>query len=140
MASSISLFIYIHGDIKVYILVYVDDILVTGNDSPSFTALLHSLGSKFSVSDLSTLDCFLGIEAVLTKFGLLLITRSCLLFFLKVLLLKNYAIFLKRLELVHDHSIKSIILWIIIYYSNTTSLKMEYFLEFFRAEDWKIGW
>lgn len=69
-------------------MVYVDDILVTGNDSPSITALLHSLGSKFSVRDLSTLHYLLGIEAVLTKFGLPLITRSCFLFKTKVLLLK----------------------------------------------------
>jgi hypothetical protein len=99
-------------------LVYVDDIIVTGNDSPSITALLHSLGSKFSVRDLSTLHYFLGIEAVLTKFRLLLITRSCFLFKTKVLLLKIYAIFFKKINLFTI--ILSIILWIIIYYSNTT--------------------
>lgn len=92
------MFIYVRGDIKVYILVYVDDIIVTGNDSPSITALLHSLGSKFSVRDLSTLHYFLGIEAVLTKFRLLLITRSCFLFKTKVLLLKIYAIFFKNIK------------------------------------------
>lgn len=43
-------------------MVYVDDILVTGNDSPSITALLHSLGSKFSARDLSTSHYLLGID------------------------------------------------------------------------------
>ncbi|XP_043710334.1 uncharacterized mitochondrial protein AtMg00810-like [Telopea speciosissima] len=46
-----------------YVLVYVDDILVTGNQPAHITALLQQLASEFSIKDLGRLNFFLGFEA-----------------------------------------------------------------------------
>ena len=62
-ASDTSLFILKKGQSVVYILVYVDDILVTGNDSALVTQTLNALASRFSVKDDEELHYFLGIEA-----------------------------------------------------------------------------
>ncbi|KAK2983914.1 hypothetical protein RJ640_000933 [Escallonia rubra] len=45
-----------------YILVYVDDIIVTGNSSTQITSLINSLRFEFSLKDLSQFHYFLGIE------------------------------------------------------------------------------
>uniref|UniRef100_A0A803QBT0 Reverse transcriptase Ty1/copia-type domain-containing protein n=1 Tax=Cannabis sativa TaxID=3483 RepID=A0A803QBT0_CANSA len=44
------------------VLVYVDDILVTGSDSQVVTRLIAALNSEFSLKDLETVNYFLGIE------------------------------------------------------------------------------
>ena len=58
-----SLFIYNRGNSCIYILVYVDDIILAG-DSVSVQAVLASLSSRFSLKDLGDLSYFLGIEAI----------------------------------------------------------------------------
>ncbi|KAJ1698573.1 hypothetical protein LUZ63_007085 [Rhynchospora breviuscula] len=65
-----SLFIYTKGNITVYILIYVDDIIVTGNSSSAINALMKNLHSQFSIKDLGTVHYFLGIEVTTTASGL----------------------------------------------------------------------
>lgn len=57
-----SLFIYRSGIIFIVLLIYVDDILVTGNDVVKIRALVDSLHSKFHMKDLGSVNYFLGIE------------------------------------------------------------------------------
>ncbi|CAJ2661706.1 unnamed protein product [Trifolium pratense] len=45
-----------------YVLVYVDDILITGSDSHLVKDLIHKLNVKFALKQLGELDYFLGIE------------------------------------------------------------------------------
>ena len=45
-----------------YILVYVDDILITGSDSHFIAEFIHTLSSSFAMKDLGSLHYFLGIE------------------------------------------------------------------------------
>ena len=45
-----------------YILIYVDDIIVTSSSDQAITALLHHLSSEFALKDLGDLHYFLGIE------------------------------------------------------------------------------
>ena len=53
-----------------FLLLYVDDIIVTGNH-PSFTAfLLHQLSSEFDLKDLGKLHYFLGLQIEYTSSGL----------------------------------------------------------------------
>ncbi|XP_043717833.1 uncharacterized protein LOC122665760 [Telopea speciosissima] len=59
-----------------YILIYVDDILVTGSDSSVMTSLLQQLSSEISIKDLGDLYFILGIEVVTQPKGLLL-SQSC---------------------------------------------------------------
>lgn len=44
-------------------LIYVDDIIVTGNDSALLQQTLDSLATRFSVKEPEDLNYFLGIEA-----------------------------------------------------------------------------
>ncbi|XP_042505672.1 uncharacterized mitochondrial protein AtMg00810-like [Macadamia integrifolia] len=67
-----SLFIYKAGSTLVYILVYVDDILVTGNASSQVASLLIGLAQEFPIKDLGNLHFFLGIEVIRHSKGLLL--------------------------------------------------------------------
>lgn len=70
-----SLFILRKGSSVVYILVYVDDILTTGNDVNLLQQTLQSLARRFSVKDHEELHYFLGIEAKRTTTGLHLCQR-----------------------------------------------------------------
>ncbi|VVA25187.1 Hypothetical predicted protein, partial [Prunus dulcis] len=58
-----SLFVYKHNGVFLVLLIYVDDILVTGNNSSQVTMLIQRLGKLFSMKDLGRLNYFLGIEA-----------------------------------------------------------------------------
>ena len=67
-----SIFIYHHGSITIFLLLYVDDMVLTGNDSSVMKKLLQSLNSKFRMKDMSPLSYFLGIQVRYTPTGLFL--------------------------------------------------------------------
>ncbi|KAI0528672.1 hypothetical protein KFK09_001214 [Dendrobium nobile] len=54
------------------ILIYVDDILLTGNSTIELTRLLSNLHERFQMRNLGSLAHFLGIEAATTYYGTLL--------------------------------------------------------------------
>lgn len=58
-----SLFVLQNGTKFVYVLVYVDDILVTGSCKAEIQRFLHLLADRFSVKDPEDLNYFLGLEA-----------------------------------------------------------------------------
>lgn len=62
-----SLFVYTVGSIIAYFLVYVDDLIITGNDSIFVASIIKKLGEKFSLKDLGPLNFFLGIEVIHTS-------------------------------------------------------------------------
>ncbi|KAM2298698.1 hypothetical protein ACFXTI_000641 [Malus domestica] len=64
-----SLFTYFDGTTIIYLLIYVDDILVTGNNSSQIARLIAQLGSLFSMKDLGPLHYFLGMEVTRTTSG-----------------------------------------------------------------------
>ena len=67
-----SLFFYNKGKLSVFVLVYVDDIIVA-NFSPEATeTLLKDLQKEFALKDLGKLHYFLGIEEKKVDDGLLL--------------------------------------------------------------------
>ncbi|PKU75882.1 Retrovirus-related Pol polyprotein from transposon TNT 1-94 [Dendrobium catenatum] len=67
-----SLLIYQKDSIRMYILVYVDDILLTGNSPTNIQSLLENLHNKFQMRNLGSLANFLGIQAVVISDGFLL--------------------------------------------------------------------
>lgn len=71
-----SLFILRPGLVSVYLLVYVDDILITGNDEPTIQRILHQLANHFSIKGPEELNYFLGIKEVRTSAGLHLSQRK----------------------------------------------------------------
>uniref|UniRef100_A0A2N9G8U7 Reverse transcriptase Ty1/copia-type domain-containing protein n=1 Tax=Fagus sylvatica TaxID=28930 RepID=A0A2N9G8U7_FAGSY len=70
--SDSSLFIYTKGSVIMYVLIYVDDIILTGSQSAAITDLLNSLKSDFAVKDLGSLNFFLGLEVLPNAAGVLL--------------------------------------------------------------------
>ena len=70
--SETSLFLRRVGTDLLLILIYVDDIIITGNDSRAVTRLIQELGREFSLKDLGPLYYFLGMECHRTPLGLFL--------------------------------------------------------------------
>lgn len=68
--ADISLFIHTTGAHTTYIIVYVDDIVVTGSDARHVFFFLQSLAQCFSIKDLVDLHYFLGIEVTRSTTGL----------------------------------------------------------------------
>jgi hypothetical protein len=67
-----SLFILSHDGAMIYLLVYVDDILLTGSNSVVLHRLITLLQSEFKLRDLGSVHFFLGIEVQSTAMGILL--------------------------------------------------------------------
>jgi len=67
-----SLFILSDGTNIFYLLVYVDDILLTGSNSAMLHCLIQLLSSEFKLRDLGVVHYFLGIEVQSTGMGLML--------------------------------------------------------------------
>ncbi|KAI3694073.1 hypothetical protein L1987_77032 [Smallanthus sonchifolius] len=67
-----SLFIYNHQGILIYLLVYVDDIIITGNNENFINNFTSCLNKEFKIKDLGSLNFFLGLEVHHTKSGLFL--------------------------------------------------------------------
>jgi hypothetical protein len=67
-----SLFFYKTTTGMVFLLVYVDDIIITSNDNGLITKLQHMLLSTFQIKDLGHLTCFLGLEVHSRNHGLFL--------------------------------------------------------------------
>ncbi|KAM1792474.1 hypothetical protein ACFX12_036326 [Malus domestica] len=82
MADS-SLFIFCNGTNVIYLLIYVDDILVTGNNPAHISTLIHQLGRKFSMKDLGPLHYFLGMEITRTPTAMYLTQSKYILDLLK---------------------------------------------------------
>ena len=57
-----SLFIYSHGQVHLYMLVYVDDIILTGTHPSLIAAIIGKLQQEFPLKDLGPLHYFLGIQ------------------------------------------------------------------------------
>jgi len=67
-----SLFILRDGSTMLFLLIYVDDIIVTGSSSLVVQRLLHSLSTAFAVKDLGVLHYFLGIQVTPVQDGIVL--------------------------------------------------------------------
>ncbi|CAA7040900.1 unnamed protein product [Microthlaspi erraticum] len=74
-----SVFTQIHNGTKVYILVYVDDIIVTGSSQTLIQTVIHTLSDRFSLKEPTDLSYFLGIEAIRSPHGLNLMQKKYIL-------------------------------------------------------------
>jgi hypothetical protein len=70
--SDTSLFIYKSTTHTMFVLIYVDDILITSSSSLAIRELLVNLHKEFAVKDLGTFNFFLGIEVIPCSRGVLL--------------------------------------------------------------------
>jgi hypothetical protein len=67
-----SLFILRRGDTLAYVLLYIDDIILTANTSTLLRSIISTLSSEFSMTDLGDLHHFLGINVHRNASGLFL--------------------------------------------------------------------
>ncbi|KAK2354410.1 putative mitochondrial protein [Trifolium repens] len=71
-----SLFTYSSKGNTIYLLVYVDDIIITSNNSSLLQSFIEKLNQAFSLKHLGSLDYFLGIEVNKLPNGSLLLSQS----------------------------------------------------------------
>ena len=67
-----SLFVLNTGGNLLYLLVYVDDIILTGNDDTMVHKFMQLLAHQFSLKGLGHLSYFLGVEVIPNDHGILL--------------------------------------------------------------------
>ena len=65
-----NLFILRHGSSIVFLLLYVDDIIITGNKSSFVSSVIKLLEVDFDLKDLGLLHYFLGLQIDYTSSGL----------------------------------------------------------------------
>jgi hypothetical protein len=68
----VSLFIFNKGGVTIYLLVYVDDIIVASSSTAATEAMFKGLQKDFAVKDLGDLHYFLSIEVKKVHDGILL--------------------------------------------------------------------
>lgn len=71
-----SLFFKKRGDLVLYLAIYVDDILVVGNDHEEITDIKAYLDSVFKIKDLRKLHYFLGMEFAEVPTGMIVSQRK----------------------------------------------------------------
>ncbi|KAJ9565668.1 hypothetical protein OSB04_001634 [Centaurea solstitialis] len=70
--TNTSLFTYHRGSDTIYLLLYVDDIILTASSPTLISMVISQLSYEFPMSDLGSLSFFLGIAASRSKSGLFL--------------------------------------------------------------------
>ncbi|PKU68147.1 Retrovirus-related Pol polyprotein from transposon TNT 1-94 [Dendrobium catenatum] len=65
--SDPSLLIYNKEQVQIYLIIYVDDILITGNDTGTINTILAKLNTTFNMKNLGTANEFLGIKITKQK-------------------------------------------------------------------------
>lgn len=71
-----SLFIYNRGNQRAYLLLYVDDIVLTTSSVSFLDTIIRTLSREFAMTDLGQLHQFLGITATRSDKGLFLSQSS----------------------------------------------------------------
>nr|XP_017187364.2 uncharacterized protein LOC108173209 [Malus domestica] len=72
-----SLFVRSSTSGKLVVLIYVDDLIVTGDNMSEISALKQYLNHKFAIKDLGILKYFIGIEIAHSHKGCFLNQRKC---------------------------------------------------------------
>ena len=67
--ANISLFVLRTDSTVLYLLLYVDDIILTRNSSSAITSLISQLANTFELKDLGPLRYFLGLQIDYTPVG-----------------------------------------------------------------------
>jgi histone deacetylase 1/2 len=71
-----SMFMLHHPEVMMYLLVYVDDIILISSSVTAASRLVQRLRSEFAVKDLGPLHYFLGIEVTTLPSGLMLTQKK----------------------------------------------------------------
>lgn len=71
-----SLFVFKKEEVFIVALIYVDDVIIAGNDEIKIQEIKGRLDKEFSIKDLGPIKFFLGIEVAHTKKGMVLSQRK----------------------------------------------------------------
>jgi hypothetical protein len=71
----LSLFVYTRTSSIIYILIYIDDIIIIGSNDVTITYIIHRLQQEFVITDLGSLTFFLGVEVIHDDTGIYLTQR-----------------------------------------------------------------
>ncbi|KAL9230729.1 hypothetical protein vseg_006043 [Gypsophila vaccaria] len=71
-----SLFSYSNGTVRLFILIYVDDLVIAGNDSSAIAKFKEYLGTCFHMKNLAVLKYFLGLEVSRSTEGIYIFQRK----------------------------------------------------------------
>jgi hypothetical protein len=71
-----SLFTFSRDGVQVYMLVYVDDIVIAGSTPGAVNSLVRALSASFPIKDLGALEYFLGLEASYNSGGMTVTQRK----------------------------------------------------------------
>ncbi|KAM0026098.1 putative RNA-directed DNA polymerase [Helianthus debilis subsp. tardiflorus] len=74
--SDHTLFLKRKGKLVTCLIIYVDDMIITGNDEEEMKNLKASLFTKFEMKDLGRLKYFLGIEVLRSKQGIFICQKK----------------------------------------------------------------
>ena len=62
--ANLSLFVHTDTSSIIYILIYVDDIIITGSNATVITNIIQRLHKEFAITDFGPLSFFLGIGVI----------------------------------------------------------------------------
>ncbi|GJR32061.1 ribonuclease H-like domain-containing protein [Tanacetum coccineum] len=88
----LSLFIYQHGIEVAYLLIYVDDIVLTASSTDLLQRIISSLHKEFYMTDLGALNYFLGISVTRDARGMFLSQKK---YAMELLKRARYCVFLR---------------------------------------------
>jgi hypothetical protein len=71
-----SLFIFQHDVVQIFMLVYIDDIVIAGSTPAAVDRLVRSLSDTFPIKDLGSLEYFFGLESSYSSGGMTLTQRK----------------------------------------------------------------
>ena len=74
-----TLFLKRKGDKITCLLIYVDDMIITGNDEEEIAQLKKNLATEFEMKDLGALKYFLGVEVLRSRKGIFINQRKYIL-------------------------------------------------------------
>ena len=74
--SDSSLFIKCQNYVTLFVLIYVDDIIITGSSYAAIKSLIHLFQNHFGLKDLGKLNYFLGVETSWTADGSLHLSQN----------------------------------------------------------------
>nr|GEW67900.1 putative ribonuclease H-like domain-containing protein [Tanacetum cinerariifolium] len=74
--SDHTLFLKRKGKLVTCLIIYVDDMIITGNDKEEMTRLRTNLFKEFKMKDLGRLKYFLGIEVLRSKQGIFIFQKK----------------------------------------------------------------
>ena len=77
--SDHTLFLKKEGELITCLIIYVDNMVITGNDANEIRDMKNKLSSEFDIKDLGNLKYFLGIEVLRSKRGIFISQRKYIL-------------------------------------------------------------